>query len=381
MTARWYYARAKQKVGPISFEDLQQLVRSGQIGPLDMVWEEGTFKWRTASEVHGLLPPWFVSSHSLRKPWNPEAIAWLGVVFTPIWSGILAAMNSRRLGLSTPIARPIGCLVGWIAADWFVSVFYTSLWVEVALYLAAAWLIWEVELRHQMRAFEDHVAQGRPRAGWLVPHIAGTPLAVLTFVGFVIVPLQPLEPRDVCERFMRASTTEELKKYTTLRLWPQLAEFVKIKARKELGGESTAPPEYGGHDVEWRMLVDGADGQRHFEGIFYLIVAGDEWKIDEIFVTAVNSQPLQAWFPLSSIPANSNQPVAATIQKAGAWQAGNAKTDRRTSGEPYVQGLKLMGALLKGKGAKILIAVLVAFGAAAAAFARKLKREMKAGVA
>src|SRR5262249_32319613 len=56
MEAKWYYASGKQKMGPFSFTQLQQLALAGTIQPTSMVWQEGTQKWQTVSDVPGLFP-------------------------------------------------------------------------------------------------------------------------------------------------------------------------------------------------------------------------------------------------------------------------------------------------------------------------------------
>lgn len=52
----WYYARDKQKLGPFSTEQMQQLAGAGLIQPGDMVLEEGTQRWQDARSA-GLLFP------------------------------------------------------------------------------------------------------------------------------------------------------------------------------------------------------------------------------------------------------------------------------------------------------------------------------------
>jgi hypothetical protein len=56
MTAEWYYAKNKQKVGPLTAAQLKQLVRSGELSRNDMVWKEGMAKWTPAGQVKGLFP-------------------------------------------------------------------------------------------------------------------------------------------------------------------------------------------------------------------------------------------------------------------------------------------------------------------------------------
>jgi tetratricopeptide (TPR) repeat protein len=54
----WYYAQNKKKHGPVTRAQLQRLASSGQLGPSDMVLQEGTSKWLAA----GLIPELFAAS-------------------------------------------------------------------------------------------------------------------------------------------------------------------------------------------------------------------------------------------------------------------------------------------------------------------------------
>jgi internalin A len=52
----WYYAKGKQKIGPVPFAELQKLAASGQIRPLDMLLQCGSQKWMRADSVNDLFP-------------------------------------------------------------------------------------------------------------------------------------------------------------------------------------------------------------------------------------------------------------------------------------------------------------------------------------
>ena len=57
--AMWYYARNDKQVGPISLEQLQALVRSGELQAQDRVWGEGMADWVTVGnvpELQAVLP-------------------------------------------------------------------------------------------------------------------------------------------------------------------------------------------------------------------------------------------------------------------------------------------------------------------------------------
>jgi hypothetical protein len=52
---RWYFARQKKKVGPVSTAQLRQLAASGQLRPFDMVLKEGAQKWTPAGSIPTLF--------------------------------------------------------------------------------------------------------------------------------------------------------------------------------------------------------------------------------------------------------------------------------------------------------------------------------------
>ena len=64
MSDQWYYAQNGQSKGPVSEEQLRQLVVSGQIKPTDLVWKQGMADWAPASRgfppaqaIVTVLPP------------------------------------------------------------------------------------------------------------------------------------------------------------------------------------------------------------------------------------------------------------------------------------------------------------------------------------
>jgi eukaryotic-like serine/threonine-protein kinase len=52
----WYYARDRQRVGPLDWTALRQLAHSGQLRPTDMVLLDGTRQWQQAATVPDLFP-------------------------------------------------------------------------------------------------------------------------------------------------------------------------------------------------------------------------------------------------------------------------------------------------------------------------------------
>jgi hypothetical protein len=53
-TARWWYERGGEQVGPVTFAALQELARGGTLQAATLVWTEGMATWSRAETVPGL---------------------------------------------------------------------------------------------------------------------------------------------------------------------------------------------------------------------------------------------------------------------------------------------------------------------------------------
>ncbi len=181
-----------------------------------------------------------------RPPWNPTAVAWLGLLFTPLWSGAMAALNARQLRLPLPRWRALAIAGGWLVAEVLVNgLLLNSFLVSLLLYLLAVGLIASLDLRPQRPAYEAVSRPGRPHPRWALPVLAGSPLAVLTVLGFVAYPLysllRPLTPREVSQRFARASEVNDLagmRRYSTMNLWAAVAVAAKRPGGRAAGTTS-----------------------------------------------------------------------------------------------------------------------------------------------
>jgi hypothetical protein len=169
--------------------------------------------------------------------------------------------------------------------------------VDLALYLGALWLIWQVDLRRQVPLFEAQSARGR-RGGWLWPSLAGSPLALVVLLGFVVAPFWPLEQREVCQRFVEARTAKEAQQYSTTKLWPAIeAMFAQkddpdFQGRFDLTDEAEAAPAVGGYLVGYRLYGE-PKGEAAFlvEGFFHLKQQEGVWKIEDWYFTSQNNEP------------------------------------------------------------------------------------------
>ena len=57
----WFFARHGQQHGPVTDDDLSEMLATGSLSPDALVWTEGMKEWRPAKDVEGLilrdLPP------------------------------------------------------------------------------------------------------------------------------------------------------------------------------------------------------------------------------------------------------------------------------------------------------------------------------------
>jgi hypothetical protein len=106
----WYYARNKEKHGPVSLDQLNALLNSGQLLPTDMVLQEGEKKWVFARSVNGL----FIVAAPEANP-HPPSSMWQKPN-TPLFS------DSQVLGL-------IGCVVFEALLAWVILYDSVLLWM------------------------------------------------------------------------------------------------------------------------------------------------------------------------------------------------------------------------------------------------------------
>ncbi len=102
----WHYAVGGQQGGPVSWDALRQMAAARQIGPQDLVWQQGTPNWQPASAVQGLFdsdvaparpgypPPYPASHYAPGAPdprlgyYTPE----MPVRFAGFWIRVVAAI-------------------------------------------------------------------------------------------------------------------------------------------------------------------------------------------------------------------------------------------------------------------------------------------------
>lgn len=69
----WFYARDSQQSGPVSFEQLLELARSGGLTVHDVVWTASMQNWTPAGQVPGIFDAASISAIPPANPSNPYA--------------------------------------------------------------------------------------------------------------------------------------------------------------------------------------------------------------------------------------------------------------------------------------------------------------------
>ncbi|HQZ68014.1 MAG TPA: DUF4339 domain-containing protein [Planctomycetaceae bacterium] len=110
MEKLWHYAKGGEKHGPITADQLKQLVTTGQLSPDDLVWRENMTEWRKASTVRGLFsnqPPASVPTTGQPKDGVSKTTVPRVVKYGAIGCGGFFVMLLVCSGLLTMIARTV----------------------------------------------------------------------------------------------------------------------------------------------------------------------------------------------------------------------------------------------------------------------------------
>lgn len=330
----WYvYQQGRQK-GPYREAQLVELLRKGQISPALSARPASSTVFRPLCEWPafasvcpapteppavpqmtcvpeagvGAAPNPVTPPPALpRFGWDPRVVAWLGLLFSPLWTAIIAAVNSRRLRTTLPIWRPLTIGVGVTIADLLLGALGIDFYVlDLLLYFGGLGFIWFLDLRLQVPSFKlQQTAYGR-QGGWLVPALTGVPAALLVILGFVILPLLPLEPRQVCQRFVEAKTLSEAERYTTINLLPALTRIFALpdddnfRGKFELTDEAWGATKLDEYFVGWRACLVQNGEPLTIEGAFQLVNYDGPWKVNEwLIMVPQENQAEPGWIAIS----------------------------------------------------------------------------------
>ncbi len=236
--------------------------------------------------------------------WNPLAILLLGILFWPVWSGVMAVLNARRLGMNQPLWRPLAIGVGATMLGIVVgcSGFEMNPFVDELIWTGIPLLaLWIFDLGPQSERHEE--LGNHQTAQWMIPLALGAPLGLLTFLGWLLIIFMPLDGREVVQRFLNSPTPSEAREYVTTNMYPlldDLAELERLDPENEiddrfhfemLDSDYLEDSDYR-YVVGYRMHVEATVNEppTTIEGAFLLIWTDDRWKIDDWLVTTINRE-------------------------------------------------------------------------------------------
>lgn len=68
----WYYSANGERQGPVSYEELKSLSRSGRLHPdTDLAWTEGMSDWKPSGQISGLFQD---ATNELPTVYNPYSV-------------------------------------------------------------------------------------------------------------------------------------------------------------------------------------------------------------------------------------------------------------------------------------------------------------------
>jgi hypothetical protein len=109
----WYYLRDGAQLGPVSWEDLVNAARTGNLVPGDLVWTEGMAQWQPAASIPGLIPQQPVPPPAYGAPPMPPGYA---PARPPVRSPSMGDDPTMRMLL--PVGRS-----GWAIAAGYLGLF------------------------------------------------------------------------------------------------------------------------------------------------------------------------------------------------------------------------------------------------------------------
>lgn len=309
---RWWLSTAGKAEGPYTESYIRAGLKTNTIASNVYSCPVGGQEWKAVSEWPEFAgacsantpPPPPDHTRPTKPSWNPLALASLGLLFTPAWTGIMAALNARRLGLSLPAWRPLAIGIGSTVLYILLSCagmdrgfIIETLIFEIVPLVA----IWHLDLAAQE---QPHAAkQLKTQDHWIGPVLAGSPFGLLTIVSLWLVLFGPLEPLEVVKRFDAANTVEEARKYITSNLYQMVDDFQEAeRLAPELLSDDDGEVEYLGeyydenddnqYYVDYRLYVPPIDSEPggRMEGYYHLRWLDGSWKIDDILVTSLNGQ-------------------------------------------------------------------------------------------
>ncbi len=151
MSINWYYARNRQRYGPVTYDQIQYMALNGHLAPQEMVLNEGARVWVSARDVPGLAFAKAAGSFpaECRSDAEPRMVAWQKLQAIAQWQRWLNLVALVWV-LGEIVAEVIGSGTVYIA--WRLVLLLTSpVWLWLMLRVAHAvdlmvWVCWLVVL-------------------------------------------------------------------------------------------------------------------------------------------------------------------------------------------------------------------------------------------
>ena len=201
--------------------------------------------------------------------------------------------------------------------------------------------------------------------GWVVG------LAALGAAGYLVYEAaRPLTPREAFDRFDRAKTPAEAKRYATPAFQPVVDAVWggpdDPDDRVEYTHDGPAPPEFGGHFVGLRghFFVPEAGRRMRIDAVVHMLDR-DGWKVNDFLFLAADGQRVDPPLSLAAGirgPTTPGGRVAPESQATRVWYE-NPKNQRAAAFGTF--------ALLKGGGLKVVGGVVLVVGGAIWALLRR----------
>ena len=120
----WFYSHEGERIGPVTFEELQGKAKEGVINPrLDLVWKHGMDQWQPAGEIDGLFErrTSAESPEALAPPTDPykptlQETAQEQMLREANWPGV-----RRRSFIIATFIFPVLWVIGFGAAEGFLE--------------------------------------------------------------------------------------------------------------------------------------------------------------------------------------------------------------------------------------------------------------------
>ena len=129
---QWYYVKNGQRQGPVSTDQIKQLLASGQLQPSDLAWKEGMSQWVAAQAVGefvAALPSQSGLATTYAGFWKrfaaaiiDQVVAYVGCFVVGIILGLILAVG----GADVATANGMGFVLGIVSAWMYFAVMESS---------------------------------------------------------------------------------------------------------------------------------------------------------------------------------------------------------------------------------------------------------------